>query len=90
MSSRKSANLVVLKSKFCSSSLAKLTARPHSAWSHFRESELRILDEDSPLVKSSLLEQHFFDVFDMPSHGHLCSISIMAVDCTQDSPVAGQ
>jgi len=90
MSSRKSGTLLVLKSKFCSSSPAMLTVIPHSARSHSRESESWIHAEDSPLVKSSLPEQHFFDVFNVPPHCQLCGIGVMTVNRSQNSPVAGQ
>src|SRR5580704_961747 len=90
MSSRKSGNLVVLKSKFCSSYLTVPTAASLPACSYSCERASSTRGEKSPAAKYSLPEQHFFDVFDVPPHGQLRSFGIMAVQRGKDFPVACQ
>src|ERR1700675_2078256 len=90
LSSRKSGNLLTLKSKFCSSSPSIPTAVPCPAWSPACERASSTRGEKSPAAKFSLLEQHFFDVFDVPPHGQLRCVGVMAVQGRQDFPVTRQ
>jgi hypothetical protein len=90
MSSRKSGNLLVLKSKFCSSSPSIPTAVPRPVYLYRCERVSSTRDEKSPAANSSLLEQHFFDVFDVPPHGQLRRVGVMAVQRQKNFTVAGQ